>query len=102
MARRWTASLKGGGAGGQYARWGRKHILKKLYGLTLESFDEMLKAQGGVCAICKQTDKTGKFLVDHDHETGKVRGLLCRRCNHIIGLYERYGHTWDAYLARGR
>ncbi len=54
----------------------------------------MLKAQGSVCAICgsKETtvnaknDKIQKLSVDHDHATGKVRGLLCTACNKALGL----------------
>lgn len=52
------------------------------YGLTLAQVQAMSRAQGDVCAICHEK----KFLVvDHDHETGKVRGLLCYRCNTFIG-----------------
>lgn len=59
------------------------------YGIDLEEYDRMLKAQNGVCAICSKTCKSGKSLaVDHCHETGKVRGLLCGKCNTGIGLLE--------------
>jgi hypothetical protein len=66
----------------------RKHRMKAVYGLTLEDYDAMLEAQGGVCAICGGGPIGGreKYLcVDHDHETGKVRGLLCGHCNTGIG-----------------
>ena len=64
------------------------------YGITEEDWDEMLEAQGGVCAICgneelKAHGRTGtqfRLSVDHDHQTGKVRGLLCIRCNRSLGL----------------
>jgi hypothetical protein len=60
------------------------------YGLTLEQFDAMLTAQGGVCALCG-TDQPGgrgnRFCVDHDHITGAVRGLLCTHCNKGIGYF---------------
>jgi hypothetical protein len=63
--------------------------LKKNFGITPEQYDEMLAAQGGVCASCS-TDKPGGpygiFAVDHDHSTGKVRGLLCKNCNLAIGM----------------
>lgn len=60
--------------------------LRCKFGITLEEYDEMLEEQGGVCAVCGGTCKTGKALaVDHDHETGKVRGLLCSNCNQAIG-----------------
>jgi hypothetical protein len=55
-------------------------------GVTPEQYDEMLSAQGGTCAICEQVDHLGRRLaVDHDHETGEVRGLLCGRCNTMLG-----------------
>lgn len=57
--------------------------LKRDFGITLEFFDEMLLAQGGQCAICQ---KESKLCVDHNHETGKVRGLLCAGCNQALGL----------------
>ena len=66
----------------------------KKYGITREQYDEMFAAQNGVCAICGTTDPSNgsrKRLfscVDHDHKTGKVRGLLCSRCNLRVGWYE--------------
>ncbi|EDW9721273.1 hypothetical protein GTR47_004461 [Salmonella enterica] len=65
-----------------------KHYqLIRNYDLTLDGFNKMLADQGGVCAICKQTNKNGKALaVDHDHETGDIRQLLCSNCNTGIGL----------------
>lgn len=76
-----------------FARY-RKSLLKSEYGLYQEQYDSMLKLQDNVCAICKKpeswTYKTGKVAslsVDHDHETGKVRGLLCRDCNQSIGKF---------------
>jgi hypothetical protein len=60
------------------------------YGLTPEQFAEMLEAQDGRCAICGDTQATTKkrFHVDHCHATGRVRGLLCSRCNPAIGLFK--------------
>ncbi len=65
----------------------RKYKLKR-YGLTPEDYDRMLAEQGGVCAICGSSDPSDRwdsFHVDHCHSTGKVRGLLCSHCNHILG-----------------
>lgn len=62
--------------------------MKTRYGVTVEEYAEILRSQDGVCAICHQPCSTGKSLaVDHDHETGRVRGLLCRRCNRGIGHF---------------
>ena len=65
------------------------------YGLTIAEYDALLAAQGGVCAICgkpetKRYERTGggyRLAVDHDHETGKVRALLCHACNAGIGHF---------------
>jgi hypothetical protein len=62
------------------------------YGLTLEDYDKLLKHQGGGCAACgtKSSRKNSKIqqrlCVDHDHRTEEVRGLLCHRCNMVLGL----------------
>ena len=60
------------------------------FGMTQEDYDSMLAAQGGGCAICgTQKGWAGKQLaIDHCHETGAVRGLLCDRCNTGIGKFE--------------
>jgi len=52
--------------------------LKHRYGISLDEFNRMLADQEGRCAVCVEQRK---LCVDHDHETGRVRGLLCRRCN---------------------
>lgn len=65
----------------------REYLLKKKYGITLEKYDEMLSEQDYRCYIChKHEDKLDRSLaVDHCHETGKVRGLLCGNCNRFLG-----------------
>lgn len=65
----------------------RKQVLAA-YGLTSADYDKMLSAQGGGCAICEATDPnhwTGQFHIDHCHDEGTVRGLLCHNCNSAIG-----------------
>lgn len=68
------------------------------YGITLATYRIMKDAQGGVCAICKQPE-TGKhnrgsttiqldLTVDHDHDTGNVRQLLCSKCNKGLGIFQ--------------
>lgn len=60
--------------------------LEKTYGLKPGQYEELYAAQGGFCAICKRArGLTKKLAVDHDHETGYVRGLLCGPCNKILG-----------------
>lgn len=60
--------------------------LKTHYGLTKSQYEEMSNAQGGKCAICSKTPKE-KLCVDHCHETGVVRALLCRSCNTGLGCF---------------
>ena len=67
------------------------HYVKE-YNITLADYDAMYEEQKGKCAICGSTNpktpKNGRFCVDHDHVTGKVRGLLCSSCNRGIGLLQ--------------
>ena len=62
----------------------RSHKLLQLYGITFEDYQDMVSSQHGDCAICGLP--TEELHVDHDHESGKVRGLLCKKCNMGIGL----------------
>ena len=65
-----------------------RHLVRK-YGVTLADYEAMLASQGGRCAICKTTPDTQRynvFHVDHCHSTGRVRGLLCRGCNNMLGV----------------
>lgn len=48
------------------------------------TYDKLLAVQGGRCAICRCTPRTRRLAIDHDHETGYVRGLLCMKCNHEL------------------
>lgn len=73
----------------------RKRLRK--YGLTQEQYDALFEKQYGVCAICKQPAGKPWFTlaIDHDHETGEVRGLLCVTCNTRLGFLET---RWDDIL----
>lgn len=62
--------------------------LKALFGMTYEDYTAMATAQSNVCAICMQAEAVRKHLcVDHCHETGKIRQLLCGKCNSGIGMF---------------
>jgi hypothetical protein len=65
----------------------KNNDLKRLYGITLNEHTQMYEEQNGVCAVCEKPGdgKWKKLCVDHDHKTGKVRQLLCRNCNMILG-----------------
>lgn len=70
----------------------RRASLKKYYGMTIEDYDKMYFRQNGVCLTCGKSETAKnqygirRLAVDHDHKTGKVRGLLCTCCNRLIGL----------------
>jgi len=78
----------------------RNYFLKQTYGITQKDYDELLQAQNGRCAICDQLPvkttrrKTGTgpaletplLYLDHDHNDGRIRGLLCPPCNTALGL----------------
>jgi hypothetical protein len=62
----------------------RHYHLKRRYGITGDDADAMLDAQGGLCAVCRERPADH---VDHDHLTGRVRGLLCFNCNGGLGQF---------------
>jgi hypothetical protein len=70
--------------------------IKRTYGITLEERNKILDSQNGCCAICKkplsylvsEKLKQKKLYIDHNHETGKIRGLLCSTCNTGLGMFK--------------
>lgn len=60
---------------------------RRHYGITLAAYDNLLRAQGGGCAICGRSPDEFKraFAIDHDHKTGVIRGILCPDCNRGLG-----------------
>jgi len=77
----------------------REKNLRLRYGLTLELYERMLAEQGG-CAICRrELDGARDTVVDHDHNTGAVRGLLCRPCNTLLGMAQDRADVLESALA---
>ncbi len=69
-------------------RYGRDHLFRLRYGISASEYEEMFFAQGEKCAICGRIEINGNLLsVDHDHCSGKVRGLLCGKCNTGLGFF---------------
>jgi Recombination endonuclease VII len=67
----------------------RDAVIRKQYGITLDQYNQMLADQNHKCAICGNEDEVEgrKLAIDHCHKTGKVRGLLCGKCNRGLGLF---------------
>jgi hypothetical protein len=67
----------------------RDGIIRRQYGITLDQYNKMLKAQNNKCAICGNEDEVEgrKLAIDHCHNKGHVRGLLCGKCNRGLGLF---------------
>jgi hypothetical protein len=74
--------------------------LKQYYGISLVEFTQMLIEQDYLCAICKNHVSNFKngLGVDHNHETGKIRALLCCNCNTQLGVYENNKNVFELYL----
>ena len=62
-------------------------VLQTKYGITGEEYASLLAYQGGVCYICGGKSGKKRLAVDHNHKSGEVRGLLCKRCNRMLGYY---------------
>jgi hypothetical protein len=82
----------------------KNSILKYEYGITLDQYNEMFKAQEGKCAICQrhQNELTRTLCVDHDHKTNKVRSLLCVTCNTDVSVVENRLEEMTKYLNKYR
>ena len=66
--------------------------LSRVYGITRDEYEQLRVSQGQKCAICHEPlELSGRNVhIDHDHETGKARGVLCRQCNVWLGTYEKF------------
>lgn len=86
----------------------REYSMRFKYGIGIDEYDAMLVSQGGVCAICSEPPKVGfnkRLHIDHDHVTGKIRGLICMHCNHSlerIESVENWAERATEYLKRTR
>lgn len=86
--RNWRAVSANKERENRLSRW-RGDSLKYKYGITVEQKDALVEQQGGCCAICLNFfESTKDTQVDHCHQTGAVRGILCSRCNTAVGLFK--------------
>lgn len=86
-------------------RWFKDYWLKKDHGISIEEFDAMRDSQKNLCAICLKPGKIKGLVVDHDHVTGKIRGLLCASCNLFLGRIDQDKTLLNScleYLAKSR
>ena len=80
----WRAANKGE----KLTRANKRYSLRQLYGITIEQYEAMLAAQNRRCAICPQPLEGRRAAhVDHDHKTGRIRGILCTSCNNGLGRF---------------
>jgi len=94
----WKESIASSADKTEYAKAWRKanpnkvknSDLKKMFGITLDDYNQMLKSQNNSCAICgkHEDDESSSLAVDHCHTTGKIRGLLCSDCNRGLGMFK--------------
>lgn len=75
--------------------YAENYQLIRYYGISVKDYHMMMDQQDNKCAICKrcQSEFTKKFAVDHNHVTGKIRGLLCSHCNSVVlQIVEKYSY----------
>jgi hypothetical protein len=80
----------------KYEQRGYRHWVLRYYGISQKEYDAMLEKQGGKCTCCgrpnsgrmKKNGEYDRMVIDHDHKTGKVRGLLCVQCNLALGVLD--------------
>jgi hypothetical protein len=71
----------------KYQAYSKTSRLRRKFGIGVKEYEQMLEAQGYICAVCREKCGTYRSLaVDHDHQTGEIRALLCRRCNATLGM----------------
>jgi hypothetical protein len=78
----------------RYKKYDRQRNLKKKFGITAQEYEHLFTVQNGCCAICGKQEvsilngKVKRLSVDHDHQSGEIRGLLCSNCNTALGLFQ--------------
>lgn len=87
----------------------RRGHLRRSYGIDSKTYEAILEAQGCKCKICgagsNPDSRAGYFVVDHNHDTGEIRGLLCTKCNALLGLAQDKEEILDKakrYLQKSR
>jgi hypothetical protein len=99
---------------GKYLAWTREHHrknrdkyraytraarYKKLYGITIDERESMIEKQNYMCLICGHNFKSQRHAhLDHCHTTGRLRGILCSKCNGNLGWFEMYSTNIHSYL----
>ena len=100
----WQAYGKGWRARNDFLQYHREKSMLAAYGMRLVDWEALYLWQGGRCALCWRDAKAtwanqgGKLQIDHDHTTGRIRGLLCTRCNVNLGGYEAIAPYLKDYL----
>ena len=83
-----TSSKLNGRDRQKYLRMRRNNNLVRKYGITVDEYERLFEEQGSKCAICGKESERISFAVDHDHKSGRVRGILCENCNRGIGMFK--------------
>ena len=82
----------------KYTLYSKNKRLNKIYGIGIEEYNNLLLLQNETCAICKENKQKYPLAVDHCHNTNKIRGLLCTKCNTFLGLYEKNIEKIDKFI----
>jgi hypothetical protein len=80
-----------------------RQVFKRDYGITVADRDKMIEDQGGICMLCGKNDS--RLQVDHDHKSGRVRGMLCKHCNLMLGHAKDNSETLEkavSYLRKNK
>lgn len=87
-AEKWKEKRKNRRQTKQSKDWYVRYRLQTRFGLTVEEFNEKKKEQNNKCYLCNRKNSKKELCIDHNHNTGKIRKLLCHRCNTTLGLVD--------------